>query len=94
MIDIREEEKKLLQMTQTLNKIYYGNILAINFLILMKFIYFWRNTTYKNLDKKGVDNLNRLVSNLKIILRELLSAKKLLQRKLQPYALTRKFNKN
>ena len=33
----------------------------------MKFIYFWRNTTYKNLDKKGVDNLNRLVSNLEII---------------------------
>ena len=60
----------------------------------MKFIYFWRNTTYKKLDKKGVDNLNHLVSNLKIILRELLSGKKLVQRKLQPYALTRKFNKN
>lgn len=60
----------------------------------MKFMCFWRNTAYKNRDKQGVDNLNSLESNLKILLRELLSGKKLLQRKLQPYTLRKKFNKN
>lgn len=77
----QEEGEKLLQMTQTLNKIYYEKVFN-KLSDLIRNLCVWRNTAGKNRDKQGVDNLNSLESNLKFSCRNYVSGKKVITKKI------------